>query len=288
MIRKPIVVGQFYPSSFDKLDKEINESFTSKLGPGDLPVKKKEKEVLGIIAPHAGYTFSGPCAAWAYKEIAESKLSDIYIILGLSHQGYGSCLSSADWETPFGVVKTDKEFAEQIKKNTGLRENEEAHAQEHSIEVQLPFLQFARRDYLDKLSILPIIVSQDVNYGELAKNIARTIKDTGKKATIIASSDFTHFGLNYGFFPFRKDVKENLYKLDKGAIEHILKLNSFRFMEYINETGATICGRNPIAALIDTCRELGAKKGKLLHYYTSGDILGDYNNAVGYASILIQ
>jgi AmmeMemoRadiSam system protein B len=288
MVRKPIVAGQFYPGNFEELDKEINESFTSKFGPGDLPLKTKEKEILGIIAPHAGYQFSGPGAAWAYKEIAESKLADVYIMLGLSHQGQRSCISLEDWETPFGVVKVDKEFGEQIKKNTGLKEEEEVHAQEHSIEVQLPFLQFARRDYLDKLRILPIIVSDDVDYQKLAKDIVKTIKESGKKVCIIASSDFTHFGLNYGFFPFHKDAKENMYKLDNGAIEHILKLNSYKFLDYVKETGATICGRNPIAVIIDICKELGAKKAKLLHYYTSGDVVGDYGNAVGYAAISIQ
>ena len=288
MTRKPIVAGQFYPEDFGELDKQIKECFSSKFGPGDLPVKRKDKKILGIIAPHAVYQFSGPGAAWAYKEIAESRFADVYIMLGLSHSGHGSCISTADWETPFGVVKTDQEFGEKLSKDTGLKINEAPHEQEHSIEVQLPFLQFVSKDKLDKLRILPIIVSDDVDYEEIAKSIAKTIKESGKNICLIASSDFTHFGLNYGYFPFRDNVKENMYKLDKGAIEHILKLNSYRFMDYINETGATICGRIPIATLIDICKELGAKKARLLHYYTSGDIIGDYGNAVGYGAIVVE
>ncbi len=288
MTRKPVVAGQFYPETFEELDKEINLCFTSKFGPGDIPLKKKDKEVLGVIAPHAGYQFSGPCAAWAYKEIAESRLSDVYILLGLSHQGFRSCISMQDWETPLGIVKVEKEFGELVKKHTGLKVNEEIHSEEHSIEVQVPFLQFARKDYLDRLRILPIIVSDDINPAEMGEAIAKAVKASGKKVTLIASSDFTHFGLNYRYFPFRDNVKENMYKLDKGAIDNIIKLDSSSFMEYIDETGATICGRVPIAVLIEACKELGAEKGKLLHYYTSGDVIGDYANAVGYGAILIS
>jgi AmmeMemoRadiSam system protein B len=287
MTRKPIVAGMFYADDFDKLSNQINDSFHSKFGPGALPVKKRTKEIFGIIAPHAGYQFSGPGAAWAYKEIAESKLADVYIILGLSHSGFGSCVSLEDWETPFGVVKGDEGFIRALMANSGLKQDEDAHSQEHSIEVQLPFLQFVNKDYLKQLRIAPVIVSEDRKYGEIAEAIAKTIKQTGKKAVIIASSDFTHYGVNYGFFPFSSDIKENMYKLDNGAIDEIKKLNADGFLEYIDNTGATICGKIPIAAAIASCTLLGAKKAKLLMYYTSGDIVKDYSSAVGYGAVVV-
>ncbi len=288
MPRKPIVAGMFYPSDFDGLSNQINDSFHSKFGPGALPTKKRTKEIKGIIAPHAGYQFSGPGAAWAYKEIAESKLADVYILLGLSHSGFPSCISLEDWETPFGIVKIDKDFQRVLMANSGLKQNEEAHAQEHSIEVQLPFLQFANKDYLQQLRISPIIVSEDKNYQEIAEAIVKTIEQTRKKAVIIASSDFTHYGINYGFFPFKDNVKEKMHKLDSGAIEHIKSLDAPAFLEYTNSTGATICGRIPIAAIIASCKLLGAKKARLLHYYTSGDIVKDYSSAVGYGAIVVE
>jgi len=286
MPRKPIVAGTFYSSDFDELSNQINDAFHSKLGPGSLPIKKRTKEILGIIAPHAGYQFSGPGAAWAYKEIAESKPADVYIILGLSHSGHQSCISLEDWETPFDIVKVDQEFQKVLMANSGLKQNEEAHAQEHSIEVQLPFLQFANQDYLKQLKIAPIIVSE--NYEDIAKAIVKTIEQTRKKAIIMASSDFTHYGVNYGFFPFSSNIKENMHKLDKGAIEEIKKLDAKGFLEYVGNTGATICGKIPIATIIATCKLLGAKKAELLHYYTSGDITKDYSSAVGYGAISIE
>jgi len=285
MIRKPIVAGQFYPGSFEELDKEINESFESDFGPATTPGKRTDKEIKAIISPHAGYPYSGPCAAWAYKEIAEAKFADTYIMIGLSHGGYPTCLSLNDWETPFGIIKTNKTLGKELV-SKGIPHNEEAHEQEHSIEVQLPFLQFASRDKLNKLRILPITISPDKNYLETAKIIANAIKKTN--SIIITSSDFTHFGFNYGYFPFKDNLKENLYNLDNKAIDHIKKLDSKNFLYYTEKTGATICGKYPIAATLEITKILGAKKARLLHYYTSADIIGDYSSAVGYASLVIE
>ncbi len=170
MPRKPAVAGQFYPDNFEELNKQINDSFDSKLGPGALPIKKRAKEITGIIAPHAGYPYSGQCAAWAYKEIAESRLADVYVMLGLSHAGFQTCLSLEDWETPFGMVQADKELGKKLIEK-GIKQDEAVHQQEHSIEVQLPFLQFANKDYLKQLRIMPIIASPDKEYKETAKII---------------------------------------------------------------------------------------------------------------------
>ena len=284
MVREPIAAGQFYPKSKEELEKEIKESFSSEFGPGALP-GRRDKEILGIIAPHAGYAYSGPGAAWAYKEIGEARIPDVYIMLGLSHSGFGTCVSLEDWKTPLGIVKNDKEFGKKLIEN-GIKQDERAHAIEHSIEVQIPFLQFVNQK--EKIKIVPIIVSPDIDHGEIAKKIFEVIKELDRKVCIAASSDFTHYGVNYGYFPFSDDVKENLYKLDKGAVEHIKKLDAFKFLDYIGTTGATICGQIPIAVALEVSKKLGAKKAELLHYYTSGDIAGDYSSAVGYAAIVIE
>jgi hypothetical protein len=286
MVRKPVVAGMFYEAEKEALKEQIKECFLSRFGPGKLPEGKKEKTILGIIAPHAGYTYSGACAAYSYKEIAESKLPEVFIILGLSHSGYGSCVSLEDWETPLGIVKNDRDFGKALMKNTGLKQDEMAHSQEHSIEVQLPFLQFLSKE--NDIKIVPVITSPDVPYDELAKNIVKTIKVENKKAFIIASSDFTHYGVNYGYFPFQTKVKDNLYALDNDAIKHIKDLDAYRFLDYIEHTGATICGKFPIAVMVEACKLLGGKNAKLLKYYTSGDIIQDYSSAVGYASIIVE
>ena len=285
MVRKPIVAGTFYESEKEALQEQIKECFLSEFGPGNLPGERKNKHLLGVVAPHAGYMCSGPCAAYAYKEMAESEWPEVFILLGLSHSGYGSCISLEDWETPLGIAENDKDFSKALMKNTGLKQNEMAHSQEHSIEVQVPFLQFINKD---DFKIVPIIASPDFSYGELGKNIAKTVKESGKEACIIASSDFTHYGINYGYFPFKDNVRENLYELDNGALKHIKNLDAQRFLSYTEETGATICGKFPVAVMMGACKALGGKHTKLLKYCTSGEITNDYSSVVGYGSIIIE
>ena len=289
--RIPIVSGQFYSSGFEELDKQIIGCFNSKLGPGDLPIERNEKKITyGIVSPHAGYQISGPSMAWAYKELAESKFPSRFIILGTNHTGLGESqvgVTLADWETPFGQVKCDKGFArELIGKCDFIKEDDKVHANEHSIEVQLPFLQVACKDKLDSIRIVPIIVSSD--YEKVSSLIFDAIRKLNRDVVVIASSDFTHYGPNYGYVPFTNDIKESLYALDKKAIEFILKLDSSGFLDYIENKGATICGKYPIAATIELSKKLGATSGSLLRYYTSGDVSEDYSSAVGYGAIKIK
>jgi len=278
--RKPVFAGQFYPAGKEELRNQIEECFLSGFGPGKMPVNEKKKQVLGVISPHAGYQFSGAAAAFSYREIAESSKADAYVMLGLSHSGLQSCVSLQDWETPLGVSKNDAKFGKMLGK-LGIPVNEEAHSTEHSIEVQLPFLQFVYPD----AKIVPVIASHDMDFKKIASAIKKTAEKLKRKIIIIASSDFTHYGPAYGYVPFSEDAKKNMYELDKGAIDAIKSLDSGKFISYLQKTGATICGQMPIAVLMEAIK---AKKARLLKYYTSGDVMGDYANAVGYASIVFE
>src|SRR3989344_3959683 len=125
-MRPMLVSGQFYEEEFTKLDKQINECFSHKLGPGDLPIRVRKNKILGIIAPHAGYQFSGPCAAWSYKKLAESKFTDTFILLGPSHLGSNDIvISTEDFQTPFGKIKNDQEVCNQLLKNSFIIEDNE-------------------------------------------------------------------------------------------------------------------------------------------------------------------
>lgn len=282
-IRMPAVSGQFYPSDKNALREEIKSCFLSELGPGKMPGKSGAKKVLGAIVPHAGYKFSGPAAAFAYKETAESKKPDTYVVVGPGHMGCPSAISLKDWKTPLGTAKNDSEFGKALAENSGIDVNEEAHKPEHSIEVQIPFLQFVS----SRFSFCPVIAGHDIDYTELAEAIRKTAKQLKKDIVVIASSDFTHYGPAYGYIPFKSDVKKNMHALDNGAIELIKKLDAGGFMDYADKKQATICGQIPIAVLIGAVKA-DAKKGKLMKYYTSGDVMGDYSNAVGYASIVFE
>ncbi len=278
-MRKPIVAGQFYEADPEELVEQIRSCFMAKLGPG-MPEGQKSGQPRGFIVPHAGYFYSGPCAAYAYKEIAENTWPDVFVLLGLSHNGLKSCLSMQDWETPLGIVKVDKEFAQILQKHTELKVDEKAHQYEHSIEVQLPFLQFIAEE--KELKIVPIIASHDKNPKEIGQAIKKAIKEYGKSVCIMASSDFTHYGINYGYTPLKDNTKENLKKLDMDAIEFIGKMDPEGFLGYVNKTRATICGAMPIAVLLNSVE--GIKNIKLLKYYTSSEIMKS-NSSVSYASI---
>jgi hypothetical protein len=287
-LRKAIVAGSFYPADKKELQTQIGD-FLEKVA------YTKSKNIYGVIAPHAGYSYSGQCAAYAYKAIAEAKKVDTFIILGTNHTGYAEsnfAVSTQDFETPLGIIKNDKEFSNLLVSAKGTRfsigetaGDKLAHQQEHSIEVQLPFLQFT---LCDKFKILPIICQQQAyeNYVDFSRLLVKTAEKLERKICVIASSDFTHYGMAYGFMPFSTNVKENLYNLDGKAIDLILKFKTAEFLNYSAKT--TICGAAAIASAMEICRLLGSKKAKLLKYYTSGDIVNDYGNAVGYASVVFE
>ncbi len=287
-MREAIVAGQFYEANRDKLEKQIVNCFMSKFGPNKLP-DKRSKKIKAIISPHAGYMYSGYCQAHVYKEIGENRLPSCYVIIGPNHTGHGSnfAVSLEDWSTQFGIVKVDKDYGSRLIKECKLIKNDkDAHKYEHCIEVQLPFLQFVNKKELNKIKILPMVV-KNYNY-EIIKKIADAITKIKKNIVLIASSDFTHYGYNYSYMPFTDNKKENLYKLDREAISHIERLDARGFLDFVNKNNATICGAGAIAIVIEASKNLNSKKAKLIKYYTSGDIVNNYDNAVGYGGIIVE
>ena len=277
-IRKPVVAGQFYAGDKKGLVQQIERSFKSEFGPGKLPKIGNGKRITAALVPHAGYFFSGSCAAHSYHEVAGAEKPDVFVVMGPNHSGLGQTSTSLeDWETPLGIAKVDKEFAKAL----DIEINTSSMKAEHSIEVQLPFLQYI---YGDRFRFVPICVTKGAG---IADKIKSAVDETEKTVTLVTSSDMTHYGMGYGYMPFLDDVKENMYKLDKKALELVEKLDTRGFKEYLEQTSATVCGASPVVIMMEYCRMLGATTVKLLKYYTSGDIINDYSSAVGYASLVI-
>lgn len=295
-MREAVVSGTFYEQDKESLKKQIEECFKSSFGAGMDSFKLKEtQKIFSIIVPHAGYFYSGPCASHAYAELMKLDKGKemIFIILGTDHTGRTNSnfsVSLEDFETPLGIVSNHKGFSQLLVDKKILEDDENAHTHEHSIEVQLPFLQYC----VKKFKIVPIVCSSQ-SYSDL-RNFAESIsklmekqgKENGARFVVIASSDFTHYGPSYNYVPFslNKGAKNNLYSLDNEIIQSILKLNSKSFFEKASKS--TVCGKAPITVAVEISKLLGAKTAKLLKYYTSGDIVGDYENSVGYASIVIK
>jgi len=286
-MRKAAYAGFFYPKSVNALQKLIEECFTAKLGPGALPSKPKPNAlpIKAVISPHAAYIYSGMAAAWSYAAIGEAPLPDLFILLGPSHRSNSSGISLESFETPLGIVRVDQDFAKALVKKGGVTINEEIHMQEHSLEVQLPFLQNALGNMAEKIKILPLLVSDDLDLDKVATDLKDTITELKRKVTFIVSSDFTHYGSEYSYAPFSTDIKQRLSKLDGEAINIIKRGDANSFKDYVQKTGITICGYLPITLLLKTIK---FKQALLEQYYTSGELTGDFNSSVSYVSIVFR
>jgi len=267
MNRNPVVAGQFYPASPSQLKAMIGELVNEEAA---------KEEVIGAVSPHAGYMYSGPVAGAVMSRI---RLKDTVIIIGPNHSGRGkplSIMTEGTWSTPLGKVKIDSELARKILATSDyLQKDSAAHQIEHSLEVQVPFLQYFKSD----IKIVPIVLSFATGsiYKQIGKEIARAIKDLNREVVIIASSDMTHY-----------EPQESAEKKDNQAIAAILELNEDKLLARIEELDITMCGYAPTVSLISAAKELGAKEAELIRYQTSGDTTGDYSSVVGYAGIIIK
>ena len=274
-MRKAAVAGTFYDSDPATLKKEINRYLQ------EAKPEKPEGDLLSLISPHAGYGFSGQAAAYGFKLVDPGKVRRA-VILAPTHtfpfQGVSIAKATA-YETPLGIVGMDTEACTHLMKQPKFNVIPEAHKREHSLEVQLPFLQVCLGE---GFQLVPLVV------GQLGTGDHRAVADTLKEILreddlVVVSSDFTHQGPRFGYVPYDTDVKDRIKQLDMGAIEAILAGDSGRFLDYVRETGATICGAHPIAILLEMLPP--SARGNLLVYYTSGDVTGDDRESVSYASI---
>jgi AmmeMemoRadiSam system protein B len=276
-IRHPAVAGSWYAGTPNSLRNQIEELFTHRLGPGSLPqtVKEGPRNLVGLVVPHAGYMASGPVAAHAYHRLAKDGKPDVIVIFGPNHTGRGSALSIMNegfWRTPLGDVEIDTETADRILQASRIVDvDDKAHAYEHSIELQLPFLQYL---YGSEFKFVPIcFMMQDLmSSREVGKAVAEALR--GKNGLVIASSDMTHY-----------EPQERAEKKDKMAIDAALAMDETQYYHTVEAYGISTCGYGPVIAAITASKELDAKKAQLLCYKTSGDVIGDRSAVVGYASI---
>ncbi|MFB5619853.1 MAG: MEMO1 family protein [Nitrosopumilus sp.] len=273
MIRKPVVAGQFYPEREEDLKRVIKHCIDHEYGPGNNPKTSNDK-IYGIICPHAGYVYSGPTACHSYKAIS-SQNPELAIIIGPNHFGVGkdaATMIDSQWQTPLGMVSIDSESAKQVAEISEFIEIDEySHSQDHSLEVQIPMLQ---EMLSNEFQILPIILrAQDMktvmDVGNAVYEIAKR-----KNAIIVASSDFTHYEEN-----------SFAHQQDKALIEPILEMDVERFYQVLYERRVTACGYGAMASAMIACKKMGATKGELLSYATSGDVSGDTESVVGYGAI---
>jgi MEMO1 family protein len=268
MIRQPIAAGKFYPASKKALYDEI-ESMSQSASPD-------KKRALAVVLPHAGYVYSGHITCEVFSDI---EITDSVIILGPNHTGMGqpfAVYGNGKWRTPLGDIDIDENLSAAICENTSILKNDpSAHMYEHSIEVQLPIIQYFKNSF----KIVPIVLSEgDIQqYNQIASALAHSIKNTGKNILIVASSDMTHY-----------EPRDKAKVKDKIAIDAILELDENLLYEVVQRHDISMCGYIPVIVMISAVKKIGATSAKLVRYSTSGDITGDYSSVVGYAGIIIQ
>ncbi len=269
--RNAVVAGTFYPAKRQELADFIDDAVRKAKLKGDISAAKS------YVAPHAGYIYSGKTAAYAFKALSmksDIKSIDTIVVVGPNHTGYGTprSISFLDWSTPLGTVENDGELSERLASYRGMYKDESGHAYEHSIEVQLPFLQ---RLLPGKKACFICMGAQET---DSARNVCDAIIDaskaTGRNVAVLASSDFNHYA-----------SRAIAQKKDKPLFEQLCKMDVNRFYALKETSNESACGYGPIAAALMFAKAYGAKNGVLLHNSDSGDETGDIASVVDYASL---
>ncbi|RQW90237.1 MAG: AmmeMemoRadiSam system protein B [Geobacter sp.] len=267
MVRQPAVSGQFYASDPIRLRAQLEKL---------VKVNDRQIKALGAIVPHAGYVYSGAVAGAVYARL---KIPKTVVILGPNHHGVGSSAALfplGEWVTPLGNAGINQQLsALLLKHSTLLEEDSAAHQYEHSIEVQVPFLQFLRPD----VTIVPICLgfSDYSSCKSMGLSLAKAIDEYDKEVLIVASSDMSHY-----------QPAEVARHEDNLAIHEVLNMNPEGMYSIVKGRGISMCGVIPATIMLVAAIEMGATKSELIRYATSGEVSGDFNQVVGYAGVTVN
>lgn len=294
-LRKTTVAGMFYDQSDDALQEQIKWCFSHEIGPGSIPKEKKsEKNLLGVIVPHAGIVCSGPFAAHAYHKLVTHGFPDVCILIGPNHQGMGPGVAidtSGAWETPLGSLPIDETISQQLASSPVITaDSQTLHQQENSLEVQLPFIKFLSNHVQKKCSIVPMVMAQQkLNVSkQVGNHLASLIQKENRSIAIIASSDFSHEGYSYGRFPPNGLTADGFArKQDKQALDAIKEIDSNLLFQRIQEKGISMCGYGPVMSLLTAAGKFNNPLVELLKYGTSYDTCSDSNSCVGYGALSV-
>ncbi len=278
-VREAAVAGQFYAGTRESLIEQIESCYEHPLGPGAVPspLETPLKHPCGFVVPHAGYVYSGHVAAHAYAAMAALGKPEVAVLLGPNHHPLNPPLAlspAAIWKTPLGELEVDSDLGKRIEHQVpGAEFREVAHRLEHSIEVELPFLQHL---YSTFPAILPIAVADQSVQTAVALGEALADALEGSSAVVLASSDFSHYL-----------TAEAAAELDRHALDAILDLDPERLGHEVSSRGLTMCGWGPVMAMLECMKGLGTTKARLLKYANSGDVSGDRDYVVAYAAVQV-
>ncbi len=269
IIRPPAVAGTFYAADSKKLHNQLKDFFAK------TPSKKPSGKLVGLIAPHAGYYYSGSVAAHAFNMLEKNQFETVFVIGPSHYVGFAGCsiYDLGGYQTPLGVVALERDMIQQLKAlDTSIIYKPSAHTREHSIEVELPFLQ----ERLGDFKLIPIVMGEQTpeNWQRLARCIAQVAAD--KDVLLVASSDLSHF----------YDDK-TARRMDTIVAEQVNAFDVAGFWQAIQHGSCEACGAGPIATVMTVAKAFGATQAQVLNYANSGDVSGDHSRVVGYLSAMM-
>ena len=276
-IRKPVVAGAFYPADAKELAREV-DGFIK-----DAPKKELNGEVVALLAPHAGYEYSGKIAGYAYKAVEGLKF-DTIIVVGLSHRVLvdgAAIYPSGKFETPLGLVDIDKNLADELMLETDrIKIMPQAHQFEHSVEVQIPFFQRAFKDF----KIVPMVMNEPSfeNIEKISDAISGAVKRSNKKILLIASSDMSHYP---NYLDANYVDKKSLEAIERFDVTAFLSYEAKAMQEGVSSLECVLCGDAALSVVMASAKKLGADKAVVLGYANSGDATGDKSRVVGYGAV---
>ncbi len=270
IIRRPAVAGMFYSGNRATLEREVAVFLENSMP------EKGVNHIYGIVAPHAGYMYSGGVAARAYRQVMDFEY-EVVVVISPSHHVYFDKVSVYDgdyYETPLGLIPVNKQICRQLTElDDRLVLSAIGHeGEEHALEVQLPFLQHVFEDF----TLVPIVMGDQnlPNITALANALAKVLKD--QNALIVASSDLSHY-----------HSYDEAVRLDSVVISHINSFKEDNLYEDLASGLCEMCGGGPVVAMMKACRQLGANKSKVVLYRNSGDVTGDRSHVVGYLAAIV-
>jgi AmmeMemoRadiSam system protein B len=280
----PVVAGSWYPSAPDTLRSQLDDYLLPDED-AEITTSPDAGRVIALIAPHAGYVYSGAVAGKVFCLLRGARFTRV-ILIGPSHHAAfrGAALPQAErYVTPLGEVNLDSGAIGRLKGRAGIEITDRPFLPEHCLEMELPFLQHA---LAPGWRLLPILIGAGSSAQDCQHVVDAVLPLVDRESLLVVSSDFTHYGPRFGYTPFRDAVPQKLRELDMGAVEKILAGDRSGFQRYVERTGATICGRRAIDVLLGLLPS--DSRPALVDYDTSGNITGDWANSVSYASLLFR
>jgi hypothetical protein len=267
VIRRSAVAGSFYAGTRERLRLQVEDL---------LPRGVAREPAIGVVAPHAGYMYSGKVAGAVYSRV---EFPDVFVILGPNHTGLGSgaaIMTSGQWETPLGKVPIDADLGKTILEDSSvLEEDHLGHIREHSIEVQLPFLQYVERPF----SFVPICLfsHEYAACQDVGQAVAKAVREAGRRVLLIASTDMSHY-----------ISRDEATQKDRKAIDAMLALDPEGLHRIVRREGIGMCGFHPTTAMLVAAKALGASRADLVMYTDSGEVTRDLQEVVAYAGLIVR